>query len=891
MNPPLSPAIRHSRYLQRLFASRPDLHIDTEAAIAQPFSRAAMLAALPGNLDEAALKTALRRLRQAVMARIFCRDLLKLADLDEVISTVSDLAEVAILAALECVTHPDERHGEPIGRESGEVQKLIVVGMGKLGGRELNVSSDIDLIFVYPEDGETNGVRPISNHEWFARAGKRLIALIHDTTIDGFVFRVDMRLRPYGDSGPLVSSFASLENYLLTQGREWERYAWIKGRAITGEHGLGGDAAGLMQLVTPFVYRKYLDYGAYASMRDLHGQIQREVARRDMADNIKLGPGGIREIEFIAQVFQLIRGGRRLTLRIRPTRDVLRELVGMGQLEALTVAELTAAYVFLRDLEHRLQYLDDAQTQMLPSAEADRILIAESMGYRDWLQFMASLDSHRTTVARHFEQVFALPQAEGDAVHPLAGVWLGIADGQSSHAKLAALGYHDPAEMERLLAAIAQSGRYQSLADKSRRRLDALIPPMVEVCARQANPDATLSRILRFLDAIARRESYLALLAEHPQTLSRLAALHSASAWVADYLHRHPILLDELLDARLLYSPPDWPLLGQQLRNELALHDGDTEAEMDVLRHFQHQQVFRLCAQDLAGQFSLTGLSDHLSDLADLILNVTIEHAWAELPGKHRPTAAFAAIGYGKLGGKELGYGSDLDLIFLYDDDHPDANELYAKLARRLMTWLSTTTAAGALYEVDLRLRPNGASGLMVSNMSTFAQYQRDDAWVWEHQALTRARFAAGNVAIGQRFEQVRQATLRQRRDHHKLAEDVVAMRDKMLLTHPALETDVKHKRGGLVDVEFIVQYLVLAHAHQFDALLANSGNIALLKSAAAAGLIPPALSDDAQIAYRRLRELQHKQRLNGEPPSVAALDALAPYCEAVRNLWRVVLG
>ncbi len=896
----LAPAISHSRYLQRLFAAQPALQADTLARLDTPFDRSAMQAMLPMGADDATLKPALRKLRQAVMARIFSRDLLGLAQLDEVIATVSDLAEVTILAALECVTRADERHGQPIGGESGQLQKLIVVGMGKLGGRELNVSSDIDLIFVYPEDGETDGPRPISNHEWFARAGKRLIALLHDVTADGFVFRVDMRLRPFGDAGPLVSSFAALENYLLTQGREWERYAWIKGRAITdeaghygpaGPQGLGGDAAGLMSLVTPFVYRKYLDYGAYASMRDLHGQIQREVVRRDFADNIKLGPGGIREVEFIAQVFQLIRGGRRPSLRIRPTREVLRELVGMGQLEALTVAELTAAYVFLRDLEHRLQYLDDGQTQMLPTSDSDRALIATSLCHRDWASFMAALDTHRAAVSRHFEQVFALPQAEGDAVHPLAGVWLGIADGQSSQGKLANLGYQQPAEMERLLAAIAQGGRYQTLADKSRRRLDALIPPLVEVCARQPNPDATLSRILRFLDAIARRESYLALLAEHPQTLSRLASLHSASPWVADYLHRHPILLDELLDARLLYTAPDWQKLGEQLRSELALHLGDTEAEMDVLRHFQHQQVFRLCAQDLAGQFSLTTLSDHLSDLADLILAVTLERAWAELPGRHREEAAFAAIGYGKLGGKELGYGSDLDVIFVYDDDHPDAGELYAKLARRMMTWLSTTTAAGALYEVDLRLRPNGASGLLVSSIAALAQYQHENAWVWEHQALTRARYAAGDKAVGTQFEAVRRNVLSQRRDQARLSEDVVGMRDKMLATHPALADDVKHCRGGLVDVEFIVQYLVLAHAHHLPALLANSGNIALLKTAAEAGLIPAGLAEDAQTAYRRLRELQHKERLNGAPSSTSALEAVEPYCEAVRGLWRVVFG
>jgi glutamate-ammonia-ligase adenylyltransferase len=890
MYDPLAPAIEHSRYLQRLFAARPALRDDTLTSLAQPFSKAEMQAALAHETDEVQLRSALRQLRQAVMARVFCRDLLGLADLDEVTHTCTLLAEVAIEAALGCVTRPDARTGQPIGAESGTVQTLMVVGMGKLGGGELNVSSDIDLIFVYPEDGETDGPRPISNHEWFTRAGKRLIALLHDVDADGFVFRVDMRLRPYGDSGPLVSSFGALENYLITQGREWERYAWIKGRVLTGLFDPAVETE-LMQIVTPFVYRKYLDYGAYASMRDLHGQIRREVSRRDLADNIKLGPGGIREIEFIAQVFQLIRGGRRPALRLRPTRSVLRALAEMGQLEATAVEELCAAYVFLRNLEHRLQYLDDAQTQNLPTDPADRAQIARSMGFTDWPSFLTRLEQHRQTVSRHFEQVFALPQAEGDAVHPLSGLWLGIADGQPAADKLAALGYADPAEIERRLAEVARSTRYQTLSDKSRRRLDALIPPLVEVCARQRHPDATLPRVLRFLETISRRESYLALLAEHPQTLARLASLHAASAWVADYLNRYPILLDELLDARLLYAPPDFTRLGVQLRAELAQHAGDAEAEMDLLRHFQHQQVFRLCAQDLAGEWPLTTLSDHLSDLADLILAVTMERCWAELPGRHRDTPAFAAIGYGKLGGKEIGYASDLDLIFVYDDPHPDAPEKYARLARRMITWLTTATAAGTLYDVDLRLRPNGASGLLVTSLEAFRQYQLHEAWVWEHQALTRARFAAGDREIGARFEAIRANVLAQPRDPVKLAAAVTAMRQRMHATHPPRPEDVKHRHGGLVDVEFIVQYLVLAHAAQHPALLGNKGNLALLSLAADAGLIDAAAARGAQRAYRTLRSLQHRERLEQVPVGADALAAVEGDCQEVVRLWEMLFG
>lgn len=887
----LAYAKQHSRYLYHLFTARPALEAQTLALLNTPFSREEMQASLPAGLDgmdDTGVKRALRLLRQSVMGRLLCRDLSGRAALEEVVATVSDLAEVTLLAAISRTTQADAKHGLPIGAESGTLQPLLVVGMGKLGGRELNVSSDIDLIFVYPEDGETNGPRPISNHEWFARAGKRLISLIHDVTEDGFVFRVDMRLRPFGDAGPLVSSFAALEHYLLTQGREWERYAWIKGRPINGDLPAAQE---LTQMVRPFVFRKYLDYGAYASMRDLHGQIQREVVRRDMADNIKLGPGGIREVEFIAQVFQLIRGGRRSALRIRPTRQVLQELAHMGQLEADAVSELDAAYVFLRDLEHRLQYLDDAQTQMLPGGDGDRALIASSMGFSDWKTFLGALDNHRRRVAQQFEMVFALPLAEGDSVHPLAGVWLGIADGQTAQKRLAALGYADAPEIERRLSLVAQSGRYLALADKSRRRLDALIPPLIEVAAQQANPDATLTRILGFLETISRRESYLALLVEHPQTLARLASLHSASPWVADYLNQHPILLDELLDARLLYSPPDWPRLTRQLRADLDAHAGDAEVEMDLLRHFQHQQIFRVVAQDLAGQLPLTSVSDHLSDLADLVLSLTVKRCWAEMKGRHRPTPAFGVVSYGKLGSKELGYGSDLDVIFVYDDEHPDAGEKYARLVRRLLTWLTTVTPAGSLYDVDLRLRPNGNSGLLVTSISAFQQYQESEAWSWEHQALTRGRFVAGDPTVGANFDAIRRSVLCRQRDTARLAADVVSMRDKMLQTHPALPNDAKHLRGGLVDVEFIVQYLVLAHVEQHPALLRNGGNIALLGIAAEASLIPAALSSGTQIAYRKLRELQHAERLSSLPPSAAQFAAIDADCQAVRALWHFVFG
>ncbi|SMC24696.1 glutamate-ammonia-ligase adenylyltransferase [Andreprevotia lacus DSM 23236] len=890
----LAPALAHSRYLERLFLCNPALAEETAANLYKPFARSEMelrLLKQPAT-DDATFRRQLRQLRQAVMARLIARELEGLATLTEAVHTVSDLAEVAVEQALEWATQLDPRVGTPIGEDSGLPQTLIVVGMGKLGGRELNVSSDIDLIFVYPEDGVTDGERHLTNHEYFCKVGKKLINLISDSDENGFVFRVDMRLRPFGDAGPLACSFAALENYLLTQGREWERYAWIKGRALTG------DADALMQLVTPFVYRKYLDYGAYHSMRELHSQIRREVERKDRIDNIKLGPGGIREIEFIGQVFQLIRGGRTRSLQQRPTRAILDELGKLGLLPPDAVTELQDAYAFLRNLEHRLMYLDDAQTQSLPGNDGDKQRIAVSMGFADWDAFRTELDKQRARVTRHFEQVFVLPPNQ-DENHPQAAVWQQvqqsrqanqaeqISDNDTGNHSLAQLGYQDPLEIQRRLATFAAGSAYQQMPDRCRKRIDVILPPLIEVAASFPNPDATLLRILDLLVAIGRRESYLALLAEHPQTLKRLAGLYSASPWVSEYLTRHPLLLDELLDVRLLYQSPDWHKLGLILRQELADLGDDVEAKMDCLRHFQHTQVFRLVSQDLAGLLPLETLSDHLSDLADLVLAVTLEQAWQELPSRHRPKPRFAIIGYGKLGGKELGYASDLDLVYLYDDDHPNASEIYAKLAKKIVTWLSTLTAGGLLYEIDLRLRPNGASGLLVSSVEAFTEYQQASAWVWEHQALTRARYAAGDKEIGVAFEAIREAVLRKQRNRFELAHAVVDMRNKMLETHPAKTSDVKHCRGGIVDIEFIVQYLVLAWSATHPRLTANRGNIALLGFAGEDGLLDPTLVARVQHAYRELRRLQHASRLNG---SALAAESFAPLGEdvaAVRALWQ----
>ncbi|MBV8046549.1 MAG: bifunctional [glutamate--ammonia ligase]-adenylyl-L-tyrosine phosphorylase/[glutamate--ammonia-ligase] adenylyltransferase [Paludibacterium sp.] len=873
-----------SRYLSRLLQAHPEEGARLQRDLALPFDRAQMqaFADWPALDTPETLAPALRALRRAVMARLIGRDVGGLATLDEVVSTISLLAEFAIHTALPVACHALAHHGTPIGEDSGEPQTLIVIGMGKLGGGELNASSDIDLIFIYPENGQTDGAKRIGNHEYFCLVGKKLIALLNDVTADGQVFRVDMRLRPYGDSGPLAMSFSALENYLLTQGREWERYAWIKARALTG------DAAGLSELVRPFVYRKYLDYNAYGAMRELSSQIRREVARRDLADNIKLGPGGIREIEFIAQVFQLIRGGREKSLQLFGTRETLARLAELRLLEPSAVAELADAYTFLRNLEHRLQYVDDQQTQTLPADAEALERIAASMDFASTDAFLSALTRHRRHVTRHFEQVFFLP-TESAPDHPLTALWRDIGENDIRPA-LAEHGYQHPDDVARLLHGLSTSQRYQQMALANRKRFDALIPPLIEVCGHFPNPDATLSRVLTLLEAISRRAPYLALLTEYPQTLQRLASLSSASAWVSTYLTRHPILLDELLDARVLYGPPDWPAIAAQLEQQLADCEGDVEAKMDTLRHVQHAQAFRLVAQDLAGMWTVEALSDELSRLADLILDATLRHAWRDIASRHRETPAFAVIGYGKLGGKELGYASDLDVIFLFDDPHPDAPERYARLARKMVTWLTSTTAAGGLYDIDLRLRPNGSSGLLVSTMQAFEQYQEKQAWVWEHQALTRARFVAGDRHIHQRFDRARRAILAEPRDPAALVDEVRAMRKRMLETHPADPADVKHARGGLVDIEFIIQYLILAHAGTLPALTANTGTIALLAVAAEAELIPADLAEAARQTYRYCRRLQHAARLN-EARRCEVTAELEEHYRQAQALWHYLFG
>ena len=891
----LQKTLRCSRYAKRALETVPSLLNWLQKNHATPCSRAEIQALLQQsglNLDdETGLTRAVRLLRKQVMVKLILRDLNGLADLNEVMQTMTALAEVCVQQSLVCLNGAlQAQFGSPMGESSATAQELLVIGMGKLGGGELNVSSDIDLIFVYAEDGETNGSPALSNHEFFTRLGRRLISIINEPTADGYVFRVDMRLRPYGDSGPLVTSFAALEEYLLTQGREWERYAWIKARVIAPTESTqesNPHIAELMQLALPFVFRKYLDFGAIDSMRKLHAQIRQEVLRRDRLKNIKLGPGGIREIEFTAQVFQLIRGGQDAGLRIRPTRRVLQQLSENGQLSAQVTADLDAAYVFLRNLEHRLQYLDDQQTQELPERTEDQGVIAEAMGYPDYAAFLKELDRHRAHVSLQFEQIFgALSEEPNDAQ-----LWREDMTAEELCAVLENMGYRAAPESAQRLLQLRAGNRYRQLPELSRQRLDKLIPQFITLSTQHSDSDATLARLLTLLEGISRRASYLAFLTEYPQAQQRLTALVAASSWASDYMTQHPALLDELLGAREIYQTPQWEQIDRNLQNRLDDNAEDTERQLDVLRHVQHEQTFHLLAMDLLGLLPLETLSDHLSALADLMLRHVLRLSWSATRKRHRDDAKFAIIAYGKLGGKELGYASDLDLIFLYDDDHPDAQENYARLAQRINTMLGSYTAAGRLYETDLRLRPNGASGLLVSSVAAFSEYQQNAAWVWEHQALTRARFSAGDSQVGTAFEHIRQQVLCQKRELATLRKEIQDMRQKMHDGHPNDSGlfDIKHDSGGMVDIEFIVQYLVLAYAHQHPQLTANIGNLALLKLAGGLGLIPADIAEQTRTLYRNLRQTQHRLRLNNLSPCRVTHGEFDT--GANRYLWKEIFG
>ncbi|KAF3998453.1 bifunctional [glutamate--ammonia ligase]-adenylyl-L-tyrosine phosphorylase/[glutamate--ammonia-ligase] adenylyltransferase [Glaciimonas immobilis] len=852
------------------------------------------------------LPRGMRRLRNLIVCTLIERDLTGHADLEEVVSTMTAFADFAVGTHLtHLMGEMVALHGMPTGKESGLPQALIILGMGKLGGGELNVSSDIDLIFVYPEDGDTlvdsPAQRPLSNHEFFIRLGKKLIAAISDITEDGFTFRVDMALRPNGASGSLVASLNMVETYLVIQGREWERYAWCKARAMTGN---SDDIAALEDISRPFVFRRYLDFSTIDAMRLMHRQIRGEVSRQEMLhpernNNVKLGRGGIREIEFLAQVFQLIRGGREHDLRDRSTRKTLHTLVEKNLLKEEVVEQLLEAYDFLRNLEHRLQYLDDAQTHTLPVSDSERLLIAQAMGFGAVETLLSELEKRRALVAAQFDAIFSDKQDKSSARGDDAAALCGLSDRDSVEAiesTLTSLGFSDVTENARRLASCWQSGRIQHLPEISRNRFTALINVALPIIgglpeshsnAESTSHRNTLGRLLDFLETIARRAAYLALLTEYPVTLLRVIRMIGASDWAAKFLTLHPILLDELLDNRSLNTDLDWPQFAQDCRRQMDAVAGDTERQLDLLRELHHAQLFRLLAQDLEGKLSVEVLSDHLSLLADIMVDTTIQSVWMSFPNRHREVPKFAVIAYGKLGGKELSYASDLDVVFLYEDDDQDAPALYAKLAQRFITWMTSHTSAGILFDIDIALRPDGASGLVVSTFATFEKYQRNSAWLWEHQALTRARFCSGDADIGERFEALRVDVLRQVRDPIKLEQEVRAMRQKMRDANRNRSDlfDLKHDEGGMIDIEFLVQFLILRHAALHPRLTDDIGNIALLKLCGELGLIDAPLATDTANAYRLYRKLQHQRRLQGDERARVSCDWVIAEIPVVKKL------
>ena len=929
VNTSFSAAVAHlcdcSLWGQRLLAKDANLLDDLLQNHAKIYSTIEMQQFLyAANIsDENSLKKALRQLRQRVILRTMFRDLNGLAgfgtdSLDEVVTTTSNLAEIALNTTTNYLQEwLQALHGKPLSI-IGAPQNLIVIGMGKLGGRELNVSSDIDLIFAYESEGQTTqgqNKQTISNQDFFTKLAKKLISVIDETTEDGFVFRVDMRLRPFGSEGVLVSNLEALEEYYQNNGREWERYAWIKGRAINRDDGLGSQS-NVEKLLKPFIFRKYLDYNALASMRDLKLQIHRDVTQKGQQDNIKLGRGGIREIEFIAQVFQLIRGGQDGSLQIKSTLAVLSLLKNKGLLQEKTVDELIVAYVFLRNLEHRLMYVEDQQTQDLPKTDEAKARIARAMNYKNWEALLSTLNAHRKIVAQHFDATFSEKSQTQSQLETSVetAIWQGIIETEAALKALLDSGYTEAEQTLERLQMLRASNRYQQLPELSRQRFDTLMPHAIAQSAAMPNPDITLLRVTDVFESICRRASYLALLAEHTHAMHLLVKLCSSSPWLANYLAQHPILLDELLDTRTLYAAPDFMAMRIELTKRLAEFTGDIERQMDLMRHFKHANVFRFAAQDINAELALETLSDYLSALADLIVSVALETIWPKMKGAHIAVPKFAVIGYGKLGSKELGYASDLDIIFLYDNTHEnatddnshenardddsasEAGEVYARFAQRISSWFNTLTPAGLLYETDLQLRPDGNSGLLVSSVAAFREYQLNKAWVWEHQALTRARFVAGDVSIGAAFDAIRTEVLMQARDVQNLKAEVVQMREKMHLsqkigaqTFVANMFDLKHSTGGIIDVEFLVQYLVLAHAKQYPHLTENIGNIALLKLLASLNIIEHDLAEKVVLAYRDYRRLQHVLKLQGAPHMRVETISVSAHITAVKALWSQV--
>ena len=854
--------------------------------------------------NDVMLKQQLRYFRQREMVRIIWRDLAGWADLSETTRDLSAMADTCIQQAL-AILHQwqSDELGVPRNAE-GREQELLVLGMGKLGARELNLSSDVDLIFSFPDNGYTQGVhKKLSNQEFFTRLGHKLIEALDIVTADGFVFRVDMRLRPFGDSGAIASCFDSMEDYYQTQGREWERYAMIKARAITGNE---GSKKKIMNLLRPFVFRRYLDFGIFDSLREMKAMISGQLRRKGMKDNIKLGEGGIREIEFIGQVFQLIHGGRDLPLQQRPILTVLDLLSERQFLSQTAIDELKQAYIFLRRIEHRIQAFADKQTHQLPEDKEGLLRIAKLMNFDSTPDFLFVLDKYRGQVQGHFELL--LMRAE-DADTSVEGLSLLTLPDQEKVSYLTEFGFHEPKIIVSDLTGLLESHAYRKLGDIERLRLTRLLPLLVRAASGVSNADICLRRLIPLLESILRRSAYMSLLVENPLALPQLINLCAASPWISSQLASYPMLLDELLDSRSLYGVPERDQQTTNLLQTLAVADeNDLEQHMYLLREFKQIATLHVAAADITNVLPLMKVGDQLTELAEIQLEQVLKLAWQHLvlrygrppcvAGDDLKACGFTVLAYGKLGGYELGYGSDLDLAFIYDSSinngYTDGEKpietlvFYTRLAQRMIHLLSTVTAGGILYEVDLRLRPNGLSGLLVTDISGFKDYQQKDAWTWEHQALVRARCVTGDEKLSKRIESIRQQILGQKRNLAILTKDVIEMRAKMReqLNKSTVDLfDLKQGKGGITDIEFMVQYATLAWSSEHPGLLIYTDTIRMLEALIESGKLSLHESSMLANAYRFYRKLANHCILQ-ETPTVVPIQEVAEYRTQVMGIW-----
>lgn len=858
----------------------------------------------------------LREFRQREQIRLIWRDLTRLNDMRGTTRELSWLADACIDEALNWLHNSlVERYGQPMAKQpdgSLKPQYLVVLGMGKLGANELNLSSDIDLIFAFPENGETDGKRNTENQDFFIRLGKKLIQTLDNITINGFVFRTDMRLRPFGSAGPLAISFDAMEIYYQDQGREWERYAMIKARVVAGDRNAGAE---LMALLKPFVYRKYIDFSAFESLRDMKEMINREVRRKGREANVKLGSGGIREVEFIAQAFQLIRGGRDSRLQQRELLNILPLLPDAVGMPEEAVSELVDAYTFLRDAEHAIQAIADRQTQDLPVDERDQRRLAFSMGFDNWENFSAALEKHRDAVRRHFANVIAPAEEDtddsNDSDRALLPLWEDELDDSEAITLLQEQGYDDAEASWKALRGLKESRPVQMLQQIARDRLSDVLPRLLAEISAVDNASETLERVLKLVQAVLRRSAYLVLLTENPLARQQLVRLCSASPWFGDQLAKQPILLDELIDPQSLYSPPDKAHLQAELRQQLLrIPEDDIEQLMEALRYFKNAHLLKVAASDITGALPLMKVSDYLTWTAETVLDAVLEIAWRTMTEKHGSpdNSDFIVLGYGKVGGIELSYGSDLDLVFIHnaspngftDGDKQIANQVFfTRLGQKIIHILNTFTPSGQLYEVDMRLRPSGNSGLLTSSLSAFRDYQLNEAWTWEHQALVRARVVAGSSALQQRYEEVRREILGQQREQAKLRDEVVEMRQKMrdhLGTKPGEQTvdnpifNLKQDRGGIVDIEFLVQYLTLAYSHEQPQLLTWTDNIRILDDVESVGLLSAEECELLREAYKTYRHVGHRQTLQGQSGKISH-DQMTESRDAVAAIWNRVMG